>query len=226
MDLFDTLVDEIVTGKHPIGALLPSERDLAQTHNVSRQAVRDVIGRLASLQLVTQHHGAGNRVADWRSNGTVELLPYFLKAGAPGTDPVILMRELLRMRIYPASEIVRLAATYAPAETFEKAPELLQHAWLMRAHPREFAAADIELLRHFAVGANLAPATWLFNSFLPAYRILIDRFVDWVVVPKGYVQTWEEIIKAMAKRKADLASKKLTEFLKANDVALFKKLGA
>jgi GntR family transcriptional repressor for pyruvate dehydrogenase complex len=53
----------ITSGRLAPGDLLPSERDLSAAVGVSRSVVREALGRLASLGLVTSVQGSGTRVA-------------------------------------------------------------------------------------------------------------------------------------------------------------------
>jgi GntR family transcriptional repressor for pyruvate dehydrogenase complex len=51
--------DQILQGKLARGAKLPSERELAQTYQVSGPTIREAIRGLASLSLVESRHGTG-----------------------------------------------------------------------------------------------------------------------------------------------------------------------
>jgi GntR family transcriptional regulator len=56
------LAAEILDGRRPVGALLPSEQDLCQRFGVSRSTVRHALRRLADLGLVAGAQGVGTRV--------------------------------------------------------------------------------------------------------------------------------------------------------------------
>nr|WP_294530703.1 GntR family transcriptional regulator [uncultured Rhodopila sp.] len=57
-----TLQDRIATGTHPIGSLLPTEHMLAEEFGVSRQTVRQAIGHLRTMKLLSARKGIGTRV--------------------------------------------------------------------------------------------------------------------------------------------------------------------
>jgi DNA-binding GntR family transcriptional regulator len=61
--LADTLIRDIESGRYAVGALLPSEHDLAEQYGVSRHTVREAVRRLADMGLVTRRAGVGTRVA-------------------------------------------------------------------------------------------------------------------------------------------------------------------
>lgn len=53
------LRDKITTGTYPVGAKLPSERELVDRYGVSRPTVREAVGLLATEGVVTIEHGRG-----------------------------------------------------------------------------------------------------------------------------------------------------------------------
>jgi GntR family transcriptional regulator len=56
------LAEEIGAGRHKLGALLPSENELAEAHSVSRATVREALRRLESLEMIERIQGIGTRV--------------------------------------------------------------------------------------------------------------------------------------------------------------------
>ena len=57
-----TLQDSIGAGLYPVGALLPTEKDLAQELGVSRQTVRRAIESLKQRGFVSSQRGVGTRI--------------------------------------------------------------------------------------------------------------------------------------------------------------------
>ena len=57
-----TLRDEIVSGVHPIGSLLPTEAELRERFSVSRHTVREALRDLREAGLVSSRQGAGTVV--------------------------------------------------------------------------------------------------------------------------------------------------------------------
>lgn len=60
--LAQALVDDISSGRYPVGGLLPTEFELVELYGVSRHTVREAIRRLHDLGLVTRQPGVGTRV--------------------------------------------------------------------------------------------------------------------------------------------------------------------
>lgn len=60
--LAEALMEDIQTGRYPVGSLLPTELDLCREFDVSRHTVREAIRRLVDLGLVTRRAGVGTTV--------------------------------------------------------------------------------------------------------------------------------------------------------------------
>lgn len=58
-DLARSLMDELASGRYPVGARLPAERELATTYNVSRPTVREAMIALEVQGLVEVRVGSG-----------------------------------------------------------------------------------------------------------------------------------------------------------------------
>jgi DNA-binding GntR family transcriptional regulator len=58
----ERLRQAIAEGRHPVGALLPTEAALCRAHRVSRHTVREALRRLVEAGLVERRQGAGSVV--------------------------------------------------------------------------------------------------------------------------------------------------------------------
>ena len=62
LKLSDTLAEQIMDGTLPEGTLLPSERELCQTHGISRTTVRQALQDLSQKGYIKAIHGKGTVV--------------------------------------------------------------------------------------------------------------------------------------------------------------------
>ena len=67
--LADQLRKDIIDGRHPLGALLPTELDLCVTHRVSRHTAREALRLLTDEGLIERRRGAGTMVIAARPTG-------------------------------------------------------------------------------------------------------------------------------------------------------------
>ncbi len=56
------LIDGVVSGKYPVGSLLPTELEISERFQLSRQTVREALRKLSNLGLVERKPGVGTRV--------------------------------------------------------------------------------------------------------------------------------------------------------------------
>ncbi len=103
--LADLLRDQIETGALAPGDLLPSETYLAQTHDLSRTAIRRAIEILLNEGLVTKGRGRRTRVRERVDRHVVQLQPGDLvdtrmpteserrALGVPVGEPVFVVRR-------------------------------------------------------------------------------------------------------------------------------------
>lgn len=225
MNLFDTLLHGLLQGDPPPGAVLPAERELARRHGVGRPAVREALRRLEALGLTESRHGSGTVVRPWQREATLELLPHYLGAGAPGADLPRLLREILRLRVYPCCEVVRLAAVYAGPAAFDAAHARVDDAAAARADPAAFALLDLDIYRHLAMASDFPPAVWLLNTALPAFRLVVSRFEGMVRPPADYRPRMHDVLRAASQRRASTAVEKLQKYLQRHDRRVLRNLG-
>lgn len=60
--LADSLAKDIISGRYPVGSLLPTEQELCERHRVSRYTVRSAIQQIQLSGLVSTRQGLGTRV--------------------------------------------------------------------------------------------------------------------------------------------------------------------
>ncbi len=107
-DVFEQLVDEVVSGSLGPGDSLPSERRLAELLGVSRPAVREALQRLSTTRLVEVRHGGATTVRDYQRHAGLDLLPRLLVRDGE-LDPAV-ARSIIEARLSIAPDVTRMAA--------------------------------------------------------------------------------------------------------------------
>ncbi len=69
-EIADALLDDIRSGKVPVGAMMPTEMELRERFGVSRHTVREAIRQLGELGLLTRQAGLGTIVKATEARGT------------------------------------------------------------------------------------------------------------------------------------------------------------
>ena len=125
--VYDQLVGEIVGGGLEAGAALLAERALVDQLQVNRGAVREALKRLSEAGLIETRHGGNSRVADYRTEAGLDLLPRLLLR-EEGIDAAV-VRAMLEMRSCIGADAARLAALRgAPVDALEETVAALAEA--------------------------------------------------------------------------------------------------
>lgn len=109
--VFGRLVDEILSGRLLPDDALPAERDLAETFEVNRHAVREALKRVQQTGLIRISQGGKTRVLDWRSNAGLDVLVALTHSGV--VPPIRLLRDMAEMRRSVGTDGARLCAERA-----------------------------------------------------------------------------------------------------------------
>ncbi|MBJ8346768.1 FadR/GntR family transcriptional regulator [Antrihabitans sp. YC2-6] len=112
--VFAQLVDEILSGRLAPDDPLPAERDLAESFEVNRHAVREALKRVQQSGLIRIAQGGKTRVLDWRENAGLDLLVELTRTGA--VPPRRLLRDIAEMRCSVGTDAARLCALRATDE--------------------------------------------------------------------------------------------------------------
>lgn len=109
------VVGDILSGRIPVGARLPNERDMAKKMNVSRAVINGGITQLARMGFVDVVPRQGIFAADYRRRGTVESLHAIFEYNGGSLDPGML-KAIFEMRENLEVHIIRLAARRRTAQ--------------------------------------------------------------------------------------------------------------
>ncbi|MFO0616458.1 MAG: GntR family transcriptional regulator [Polyangiaceae bacterium] len=220
------LLAGIIAGTYPAGLRLPAEVELASSFGCGRSTIREALRELSTMGVVRSRRGSGVVVLDFRLEGTPQLLPAYLAAGAGDTDPIILATELLRMRSLLAKEAVRLAALYAKPGALRAAREKLA-AWRPDQSPADQARAEIAMFRALVGASRIWPAIWLANAYFAPLDALHAQFAPLVGgSPPDFGASMERLLDLVEEGDEPRASKHFAEWIDRVDRALVARLTA
>ncbi len=179
--------NEILSGRYAIGDRLPAERELAESHGVSRPLVHGALLELASRGLLRIEARQGVFVADFRREGSVEMLLSLINYSGGELSPPI-FDGLLEMRFLFETETARLAALRAKAEDLDDIRRVLAKEVLFEyCEPRDATEIDFEFHLSIALASGNAVYPLLINSLKRVYERILDRFyADAAVIPEVF----------------------------------------
>lgn len=221
-----TLLAGIIDGTYPAGLRLPAEVELAERFGCGRSTIREALRELSTMGVVRSRRGSGVVVLDFRLEGTPQLLPAYLAAGAGDTDPIVLATELLRMRSLLAKEAVRLAALYAKPGAIAAARAKLA-AWRADQSPAEQARAEIAMFRALVGASRIWPAIWLANAYFAPLDTLHAQFAPLVGgSPPDFGEAMSRLLDWVEQGDEPRASKHFAEWIDRVDRQLVARLTA
>lgn len=138
--LVDKLINMLMTGLLREGDLLPSERELAQLLEVSRETVRGALSQMAAYELISVSHGSKTRVI-----ANEETLARF--QNAQDTAKVTEIEHfdvdcVFESRIVVEAAIAKRAATRIDAEGIQKLERMLEAQSRLFDAPVYFQLSD------------------------------------------------------------------------------------
>ena len=194
---------ELGKGRYAVGDRLPSERDLAQRHGVSRPTVREAIIALEVDGLV-----------EVRTNSGVYVTALFPRGGAPAETDVGPF-ELLEARRVFETEICGLAARLIDEDRLTRLRELVSdmetdEVLSAEASDREFHLEIARATQNSAMEKTVA-MLWDARHRSPQYKLLAEKVRAAGVAPS--VSEHLRIVDALARHDVDAAREAMRDHL-------------
>jgi GntR family transcriptional regulator, transcriptional repressor for pyruvate dehydrogenase complex len=171
-EVVDRLAEEIMSGKLPVGAKLPSEQEMMKGMGVSRTVVREAVAALRARGLVVTRQGAGAFVD--RDAGRQ---PYAIDPEGLGSLESVL--DILELRMAVESEAAAIASERATAAQI-KAIADTHHVF-----SRALAGGDRAIKEDFAFHQAIATATQ--NSRFVEFLDFLGR----LIIPRQSIRSFE-----------------------------------
>jgi DNA-binding FadR family transcriptional regulator len=210
-DVREILLQRIQLGELAPGDLMPSERELMQTHHVGRPAIREAMQSLQAMGLVVIRHGGRARVAEPSLSGLIDQLSETMRhllANSPAS-----LEQLKEARIIFEAEMARIAARRCSASDIERLRNVLKAQSDAQDDLETFIMRDGDFHREIAV----ISANPIFSALAGAlFQWLAHFYRGAVAVPgmeKLTLQEHDEILSAIEARDPDRAGKAMIDHL-------------
>jgi GntR family transcriptional regulator, sialic acid-inducible nan operon repressor len=166
-EVLDRLLERIRSGEIPSGEQLPSERELMDSYQVGRPAIREALQSLERSGIVTINHGERARVAI----PTAESLVAQITSGAQHllrSDQKSL-EHLKEVRIFLECGMARKAAENSNPESMALLRQRLADHHRQAEQPQQFVDADIGF--HTQIAAM---------SGNPIFPVILEAMLRWL----------------------------------------------
>ncbi len=206
------VLEQIRSQVYPEGTKLPSEREIAQTLNMSRPPVREALSALQIARIVEIRPGDGTYVKS--ATPANEMVSNTMSVLEESESPF----EVMQARRVLEGGIVKVAATQATDEDVERLEQALERM--------EDAVVHGDLSRYFQANRefHLAVATATHNSVLrkllnslliseekKLWQESIQRYLTDPGHIKAYVSRHQRLLQAIKARDADWAVREMRE---------------
>jgi GntR family transcriptional regulator, transcriptional repressor for pyruvate dehydrogenase complex len=171
-EVVDRLAEQIMSGKLPVGAKLPSEAEMMKGMGVSRTVVREAVAALRARGLVITRQGAGAFV-----DRDVGRQPYAIDPEGLGSLESVL--DILELRMAVESEAAAIASERATTAQIKAIGEA------QRVFRRAITSGDRAIKEDFAFHQAIAAATQ--NSRFVEFLDFLGR----LIIPRQSIRSFE-----------------------------------
>lgn len=193
-DVFEQIVDEVLSGQIQPGEPLPSERRLAEVLGVSRPAVREAIKRLTEAGLVEVRQGDATTVRDFRRHAGLDLLPRLLLRA--GELDVSVVRSILETRLHNGPKVAALAAERAPAELVAKLGDTVE-SLAAEQDPVEQQRRALAFWDLVVDGADSIAFRLMYNTLRQTYEPALPALATMMAAEVGRPDAYRRIVEAI-----------------------------
>ncbi|OMB80943.1 FadR/GntR family transcriptional regulator [Mycolicibacterium conceptionense] len=193
-DVFEQIVDEVLSGQMQPGEPLPSERRLAEVLGVSRPAVREAIKRLTEAGLVEVRQGDATTVRDFRRHAGLDLLPRLLLRA--GELDVSVVRSILETRLHNGPKVAALAAERAPAELVAKLGDTVE-SLAAEQDPVEQQRRALAFWDLVVDGADSIAFRLMYNTLRQTYEPALPALATMMAAEVGRPDAYRRIVEAI-----------------------------
>lgn len=216
----DDIRTRILTGVYTVGALLPTEPELAADYGSNRNTLREAIRILETQGFVSVRQGQGVRVVDFRSQPTIEVVAYLLAQAKPSPETATMVADLLGLRKILADEIARQAAGNITPETAREIRKLLRGFRKSAISEAERTHTDQQILEHLVRATGSLVYTALFHSLYRVVAAGASKSTALTTVPADYADRMESILKCLLAGDGEGARKCMRALCDASDAVL------
>jgi DNA-binding FadR family transcriptional regulator len=177
--VFEQLTAEIVGGGYPVGAAIPSERELSELLGVNRHVVREAVKRLEQVGLVRGTQGGRTTVLDYRLTAGLDVLA-LLAEHVREVEPLLpLLVAALEMRAGIGADLVRLCTERAAPALRAELPAMAERI-RVTGSGEELLALDEAFWRVILEGAGNLAYQLAFNSLIRAVHARVEIGLRWL----------------------------------------------
>lgn len=210
-EVLDRLLARLRNGDYPVGATLPSERELMEHFAVGRPAVREALQALERMGFISIVHGEGARVLPLTATTVIrQISDAAIHLLATSED---LLEHLKDARIFFEVGMVRIAAAQRTEADLARLAEALEANRLSIADQAEFQATDMAFHRAIAAASGNAIYSAVSQAMLEWLGQFYGQLVRKPGAEKMIFAEHKAILELIEAQDPDGAAKAMTDHL-------------
>jgi GntR family transcriptional repressor for pyruvate dehydrogenase complex len=222
-DVFEQIVEEVLSGQMRPGEALPSERRLAEVLGVSRPTVREALKRLSAVGIIEVRQGDSTTVRDFRRHAGLDLLPSLLLPG--GQLDLAVARSILEARLHNGPKVAELAAQRRSPQTAVVLHDSVQ-TLAAQSDPVERQRCALTFWDHVVDGADSIVFRLMYNTLRAAYEPALPALAAVMAAEVGRPDAYQALAEAISDRDPDRAVLAARELIEPGTRALIEALGS
>ena len=208
------LTRRIVENAYPVGAKLPTERELALEFGVTRQVIREALKRLEAVGLVRIRQGSGVHVQTLQLSGGVEMFEVLLTHD-DGSINLRVLTEVLEFRMHMVRMIMRLAAVRRTDEEMRQLRTLNEERRASMNNPQHMEEINQQLFRLFARATHNKIYELVFNTVGHIFFKLRSMIDLPLMGHESAQRLTDRLLEAFEERDAEMADLLVLRFMES-----------
>ena len=209
--VFESIRRDIFTGRYEVGTRLPSERELAERFDASRNTVRDALSRLDHMKLVKRIPQSGSYVTDYRKEAALSLLIYYIDNSLDLNDEVL--NSFMDFRLVCERFAVRRAVHHMGPDDIRYLHTLLDEKLENSSDGHVLANCDYNFHEYIFQLADSLAMQLIFNTLKPVFINYLTYYYNLGDDPKGIINYQRSLVSAFEKRDEELAGYMMEKLL-------------
>ncbi|VFQ45315.1 FadR/GntR family transcriptional regulator [Desulfoluna butyratoxydans] len=209
--VFESLRKDIFNGRYEPGSRLPSERELADRFDASRNTVRDALSRLDHMKLVKRVPQSGTYVTDYRNEAALSLLIYYIENSLDLNDEVL--TSFMDFRLISERFAVKRAVHNLGPGDLCHLHGILDEKQAAREDARTLAECDYAFHEFLFQKAESLAVQLIFNTLKPVFINYLTYYYNLGDDPDGIIEYQRSLVSALETKDEELCGYMMEKLL-------------
>jgi GntR family transcriptional repressor for pyruvate dehydrogenase complex len=198
------LLSRIIGGVYPAGGKLPTEREIAEEFDVTRNVVREALKRIEALGLIKIRRGSGIYVEDIRETGGVELLDLLIFK-EDGEIDFNILRDVIEFYEDTITNVIKLASKRITDEQLRELEKMVADRATFLDDMEKIEKISHEIVSLIVDATQNSFYRLIYNTML-RIPVLSAGFFTIILTLKDDMQPYyERLIEALRKKDQEMA---------------------